>query len=75
MRRLFLYPALFLLFCIQSNVQGSLVNRYSFTNGDTTAVDSVGGRLVRCQANPHPALYDGCVSNYEKLLFWCAAKA
>jgi alpha-N-arabinofuranosidase len=44
MKRLFLYLALFLLFCIQSDIQAGLLHRYSFTNGDTTAVDSVGGQ-------------------------------
>ena len=44
MRQSFLYLALSLLFCIQSNIQAGLLHRYSFTNGDLIAVDSVGGR-------------------------------
>jgi len=43
MRRLFLCLTAALLVFIHSNAQGDLRHRYSFTNGDTTAVDSVGG--------------------------------
>ncbi|MCJ7516140.1 MAG: hypothetical protein MUO89_09320 [Dehalococcoidia bacterium] len=44
MRRSFLYLALSLLFCIHSNTQADLLHRYSFTNGDPNAIDSVGGK-------------------------------
>jgi len=44
MRQSFLYLALFLLFCIQSNIQAGLLHRYSFTDGDSGAVDSIGGK-------------------------------
>jgi hypothetical protein len=36
--------SLSLLFCIQSNIQAGLLHRYSFTNGDPCAVDSVGAK-------------------------------
>jgi alpha-L-arabinofuranosidase len=43
-RKLFYYSFLYLMLCVCVVVRGDLVNRYSFTNGDTTAVDSVGGQ-------------------------------
>lgn len=43
-RKLFYYSSLYLMLCVCVVVRGDLVNRYSFTNGDTTAVDSIGGQ-------------------------------
>jgi len=42
-RRLFYYSSLYLILFMCVVVRGDLVNRYSFTNGDANAVDSVGG--------------------------------
>ena len=44
MRQSFIYLALSLLFCIHPDIQAALLHRYSFTNGDSGAVDSVGGQ-------------------------------
>lgn len=44
MRKSFLCLVLFLFVCIQSNTEAVLTHRYSFTNGETVAVDSVGGQ-------------------------------
>ena len=33
-----------LVFCLSVVAQGAIVNRYSFTDGDTVAVDSISGR-------------------------------
>ena len=43
-RKLFYYSFLYLILCVCVVVRGDMVNRYSFTDGDTTAVDSVGGQ-------------------------------
>jgi alpha-L-arabinofuranosidase len=44
MRPSFTYLALSLLFCISPDIQAGLLHRYSFTNGDSGAVDSIGGQ-------------------------------
>ncbi len=43
MKKSFLYPALFLVLYIHPNIQAGMLHRYSFTDGDSTVVDSVGG--------------------------------
>jgi hypothetical protein len=44
MKRSFLCLAFLVTFCIQPKIQVGLLHRYSFTNGDTSAVDSIGGQ-------------------------------
>lgn len=44
MRWALLYLPFLVLSCAQSDVQAGLLHRYSFTNGNATAVDSIGGK-------------------------------
>ncbi len=44
MRQLVWYLSFLLFVCVQTNIQANLLHRYSFTNGDSSAVDSVGGQ-------------------------------
>ncbi|MBN1845556.1 MAG: CotH kinase family protein, partial [Sedimentisphaerales bacterium] len=43
MKRFVIYSTAWLLFFINSYASAALIHRYSFTDGDTAAVDSVGG--------------------------------
>ncbi|MCJ7516141.1 MAG: LamG domain-containing protein, partial [Dehalococcoidia bacterium] len=82
-RKLFYYSFLYLMLCVCVVVRGDLVNRYSFTNGDTTAVDSVGGQngslvngaIISSNAvqfdgvNDYVNLPDGLITGYTAVSF------